>query len=112
MTGGAIAISEWVPLLGEFLNGEEVSVKDTGIEYKPAAAPAKPYFSDWDTEGKTFLYTFQYDYPDKSYTEIRDYHYDSKQDVLCFYVDSTLNDETGNPSIYKLKYYYRYNDNL
>ena len=110
LTGGAIAISEWVPLLGEFLNGEEVSVKDTGIEYKPAAAPAKPYFSDWDTEGKTFLYTFQYDYPDKSYTEIRDYHYDSKQDVLCFYVDSTLNDETGNPSIYKLKYYYRYND--
>ena len=43
LTGGAIAISEWVPLLGEFLNGEEVSVKDTGIEYKPAAVPAKPY---------------------------------------------------------------------
>ena len=112
LTGGAIVISEWVPLFGEFLNGEEVTVKDTGIEYKPASVPAKPYFSDWSTEGKTFLYTFKYYYPDKGYMEIRDYYYDSKQDVLCFFVDSTLNDETGNPSIYGLKYYYRYNDSF
>lgn len=112
LTGGAIAVSEWVPLFGEFLNGEEVTVKDTGIEYKPASVPAKPYFSDWSTEGKTFLYTFKYYYPDKGYMEIRDYYYDSKQDVLCFFVDSTLNDETGNPSIYRLKYYYRYNDSF
>lgn len=102
LTGGAITISEWVPLLGEFLNGEEVSVKDTGIEYKPAAAPAKPYFSDRVIEGETFLRTFTEVKTSSSYTIIRDYYFDSSLDILCFYVGSSTQ---GEPLRYSLELY-------
>ncbi len=106
LTGGAIAISEWVPLLGEFLNGEEVSVKDTGIEYKPAAVPAKPYFSDRVIEGQTFLRTYTEVKTSSSYTDIRDYYFDSSLDIFCFYVNSSATD----PERYGLSVYFHSGD--
>ena len=107
LTGGAIAISEWVPLLGEFLNGEEVSVKDTGIEYKPAAVPAKPYFSDRVIEGQTFLRTYTEVKTSSSYTDIRDYYFDSSLDIFCFYVSSSSGAE---PEVYSLSAYFHSGD--
>ena len=106
LTGGAIAVSEWVPLFGEFLNGEEVTVKDTGIEYKPASVPAKPYFSDRVIEGQTFLRTYVEANTSSSYTTIRDYYFDSSLDIFCFYVNSSATD----PERYGLSVYFHYGD--
>ena len=106
LTGGAIAVSEWVPLFGEFLNGEEVTVKDTGIEYKPASVPAKPYFSDRVIEGQTFLRTYTEVKTSSSYTDIRDYYFDSSLDIFCFYVNSSATD----PERYGLSVYFHYGD--
>ena len=106
LTGGAIAVSEWVPLFGEFLNGEEVTVKDTGIEYKPASVPAKPYFSDRVIEGQTFLRTYVEANTSSSYTTIRDYYFDSSLDIFCLYVNSSATD----PERYNLSVYFRSGD--
>ena len=106
LTGGAIVISEWVPLFGEFLNGEEVTVKDTGIEYKPASVPAKPYFSDRVIEGQTFLRTYTELKTSSSYTAIRDYYFDSSLDIFCFYVNSSATD----PERYGLSVYFHSGD--
>lgn len=106
LTGGAIAVSEWVPLFGEFLNGEEVTVKDTGIEYKPASVPAKPYFSDRVIEGQTFLRTYVEANTSSSYTTIRDYYFDSSLDIFCLYVNSSSTD----PERYNLSVYFRSGD--
>ena len=106
LTGGAIAVSEWGPLFGEFLNGEEVTVKDTGIEYKPASVPAKPYFSDRVIEGQTFLRTYTEVKTSSSYTDIRDYYFDSSLDIFCFYVNSSATD----PERYGLSVYFHSGD--
>ena len=106
LTGGAIAVSECVPLFGEFLNGEEVTVKDTGIEYKPASVPAKPYFSDRVIEGQTFLRTYVEANTSSSYTTIRDYYFDSSLDIFCLYVNSSATD----PERYNLSVYFRSGD--
>ena len=106
LTGGAIAVSEWVPLFGEFLNGEDVTVKDTGIEYKPASVPAKPYFSDRVIEGQTFLRTYTELKTSSSYTAIRDYYFDSSLDIFCFYINSSATD----PERYGLSVYFHSGD--
>ena len=106
LTGGAIAVSEWVPLFGEFLNGEEVPVKDTGSEYKPASVPAHPYFSDRVIEGQTFLRTYVEANTSSSYTTIRDYYFDSSLDIFCLYVNSSATD----PERYNLSVYFRSGD--
>ena len=106
LTGGAIAVSEWVPLFGEFLNGEEVTVKDTGIEYKPASVPAKPYFSDRVIEGQTFLRTYVEANTSSSYTTTRDYYFASSLDIFCLYVNSSATD----PERYNLSVYFRSGD--
>ncbi len=106
LAGGAIAISEWVPLLGEFLNGEEVSVKDTGIEYKPNLHTGKPYFSDWDTEIRQYIYT--HSYAESDYVKYLDYCILRSEfnTLIGFYIYGEVSNDDGSPLYYKLGFYY------
>ena len=90
LAGGAITISEWVPLLGEFLNGEEVSVKDTGIDYNPYFHANEPYFSDWSRSDYTFL--IRHSSAATDYTAFYDYVCPSSREVIGLYIRYVISD--------------------